>query len=110
MPPSLDDFPRILLGDFEFEFKTGGHPEGPPFPICGCAIELWSGEEYRVWMKDVKMGATPPWPHDDETLFVCYKAMAEMRCYFSLGWKPPRYVLDLFPEYRQVRNGSLALV
>jgi hypothetical protein len=32
--------------------------------------------------------------------------MAEMRCYMALGWKPPRYILDLFPEYRQFRNGT----
>jgi hypothetical protein len=109
MSHSLDDFRRILVVDFEFEFGTGGPSEGPPIPTCGCAMELRSGEEYRVWMKDVKIGAKPPWPHDDETLFVSYNAMAEMRCYFSLDWKPPRYVLDLFPEYRQIRNGTLAI-
>jgi hypothetical protein len=72
MPHSLDDFRRIVVGDFEFEFGTGGSSEGPPIPTCGCAMELRSGEQYRVWMKGVNMGPEPPWPHDDETLFVAY--------------------------------------
>jgi hypothetical protein len=94
------------VADFEFGYGTGESSEGPPVPDCGCAIELISGEEYRVWLRGEKL-SEPPWPNDDDTLVVAYNSTAEMRCFHALRWKPPRHLLDLFAEYRQIRNGTL---
>jgi hypothetical protein len=100
----LDNFKAILACDFEFDYGTGGSSEGPPHVICGCARELRSGQEYYIWANE--FGSRPPWPDENDALFVCYNATAEVRSYMSLGWKPPSAILDLFVEYRQWRNGT----
>jgi len=104
MPSRLDDFKTIVACDLEFGYGTGGSSEGPPRVICGCARELRSGQEYYIWANE--FGSRPPWPHENDALFVCYNATAEVRSYMSLSWKPPSSILDLFVEYRQWRNGT----
>jgi hypothetical protein len=47
----------------------------------------------------------PPFPIEEDTLFVAYYASAELGCFLALGWPMPARVLDLFAEFRCVTNG-----
>jgi DNA polymerase-1 len=95
---------HIIVADFEFEF--GGHdsPEAAsrsgerPRPVCMCAKDLISGQEWRLWRGD--FGPTPPFPIGPDALFVAYYASAELGCFKALGWQNPARILDLFAEFR----------
>ena len=107
----LDELPfkRIVAIDFEFNF--GGHdsPEAAsrsgerPRPVCMVAKELRSGQTWRLWQD--QFGSQPPFPLDDDTVLVAYYASAELGCFKALGWPQPKYVLDLFTEFRARTNG-----
>ena len=47
----------------------------------------------------------PPFPIDDDTLFVAYFASAEIGCFLALGWPVPTRILDLYTEFRNATNG-----
>ena len=107
----LDELPfkRIVAIDFEFDF--GGHdsPEAAsrsgerPRPVCMVAKELRSGQTWRLWRGQFE--AQPPFPLDSDTVLVAYYASAELGCFRALGWPQPKYVLDLFTEFRARING-----
>jgi hypothetical protein len=102
-------FQRIVAIDFEFNF--GGHdsPEAAsrsgerPRPVCMVAKELRSGQTWRLWCDQFE--AQPPFPLDSDTVLAAYYASAELGCFRALGWPQPRYVLDLFTEFRARING-----
>ena len=48
---------------------------------------------------------SPPFSVGPETLYVAYYASAEMNCHLSLDWPMPENLLDLFTEFRNLRNG-----
>lgn len=101
-------FRHVVAADFEFEF--GGHdtPQASavsgerPRPVCMVAKELRSGKTWRLWRGQFK--SKPPFPIDD-TVLVAYYASAELGCFKALGWSPPRFILDLFTEFRARTNG-----
>src|SRR5262249_35896135 len=101
---TIDDFSEVVLADFEFHH--GGLPDGPPIPVCACALELQSGREYRLWMDELHRHE-PPWAHGCDVLFTSYNATAELSCYLVLGWPFPTRILDLLIEHRQLVNGVL---
>src|SRR5215831_15819013 len=103
---SITDFKEITLCDFEYHYGTGGSSEGPPIVVCGCALELRSGREYRLWRDQLPAGR-PPWGYGRDTLFVSYNACAELACYISPNWPMPPWILDLLVEFRQLANGIL---
>jgi DNA polymerase I len=92
-------FPRIVACDFEF----GGGPGERQEVRCFVGKELRSGTVVKRWVSE--LGAGPPFPTDEGTLYVAYYASAEINCFLSLGWSLPAYVLDLFTEFRCVTNG-----
>ena len=67
------------------------------------ARELISDRLIRLWQDE--LGAEPPFPIDDDTLFVAYFASAELGCFLALGWPAPTRVLDLYAEFRNATNG-----
>jgi hypothetical protein len=96
----LSDFSETVVLDLEFHDHQ--HPGNRCVPVCLCAKELRSGKEYRIWLD----GTTPienPLPPD--ALYIAYSASAEWACFLVLGWKLPRYVVDLFFEFRCLTNG-----
>ena len=95
----LPSFKEIFVVDFEFTAKPGERPE----PICLVAREVRSGRLIRLWRDE--FGSKPPYPTDENTLFVAYFASAEMGCHRALGWPMPRRILDLYAEFRQRTNG-----
>jgi DNA polymerase family A len=102
-------FERIVAVDFEFEF--GGHDSSAaagrsgerPRPVCMVAKELRSGQTWRLWRGQFE--AEPPFPIDADTVLVAYYASAELGCFKALGWQQPKFILDLFTEFRARLNG-----
>jgi hypothetical protein len=97
----LKPFNHVIVADFEFEF--GGNPGNRPRPVCMVVKDLCTGREWRVWCGD--FGAASPFPIGADSLFVAYYASAELGCFKTLGWSMPANVLDLFAEFRNLRNG-----
>ena len=90
---------QIWLLDFEFVSESGA----VPVPVCMVARELISDRLVRLWQDELAAG--PPFPIDDDTLFVAYFASAELGCFLALGWPAPTRVLDLYAEFRNATNG-----
>jgi hypothetical protein len=85
--------------DTEFVAHAGARP----VPVCMVAKELATNTTLRLWADDLP--AAPPFPVDDDTLFVAYYAPAEWSCFLALGWPLPARVIDLFAEFRVETNG-----
>jgi DNA polymerase I len=98
---TLPPFHHVVVADFEFEF--GGHAGNRPRPICMVAKDLCTGQEWQLWRGE--FGAAPPFPTGDSTLLVAFYASAELGCFLALNWAMPRYVLDLYAEFRNRTNG-----
>ena len=94
-------FREIWLVDFEFSAPPGERPQ----VVCLVAQELDSGRTLRVWQGELQGMDRPPYPIDEDTLFVAYYASAEIGCHLALGWPLPVNVLDLFTEFRNATNG-----
>ena len=92
-------FSQIWAIDFEFISEPGARP----VPVCMVARELNTSRLVRLWQD--QRGAEPPFPVDDDTLFVAYFASAEIGCFLELGWPVPTRILDLFTEFRRATNG-----
>ena len=91
--------PVVFALDFEFVSEPGARP----VPVCLVARELGSDRLIRLWQD--QLGAGPPFPIDDDTLFVAYFASAEIGCFLELGWPVPTRILDLYTEFRNATNG-----
>ena len=92
-------YTQIWALDFEFVAESGTQP----VPVCLVARELVSNKLIRLWQDE--LGAEPPFPIDDDTLFVAYFASAEIGCFLKLGWPVPTRILDLYTEFRNATNG-----
>lgn len=92
-------FRQIWALDFEFIAESGTNP----VPVCLVARELRTGRLIRMWQDE--LGAEPPFPIDDDTLFLAYFASAEIGCFLQLGWPVPSRILDLYVEFRNETNG-----
>jgi len=94
-------FAQIWAVDFEFQANPGELVK----PWCLVARELKSGREIRQWCTD--FGAVPPYDIGEDSLIVCYSAIAEMSCHLVLGWPMPKRILDLYVEFRRYKNGMV---
>jgi hypothetical protein len=95
-------FKYYVVADFEYEVSDGGLPR----PLCLVAylldenfklirpIKLWRGE----------FGRKPPFPIDDDCLFVAYSAWAELTCFLVLGWPFPKHIFDLHTAFLSASN------
>jgi DNA polymerase I len=98
---NLAQFDRVVALDTEFVPAVGGHLR----PVCLVAHELKSGKRIRLWHDE--LGAEPPFPADDRTLYVAYMAAAEIGFFLACGWPAPARVLDLFVEFRNLTDLAL---
>jgi DNA polymerase-1 len=104
-----DTYRAVVVADFEFEF--GGHDSFEaasrsgerPRPVCMVAKDLISGQEWRLWRGE--FDTVPPFPIGPDALFLAFYASAELGCFRALGWPRPANILDLFTEFRDLRNG-----
>jgi DNA polymerase-1 len=107
----LDRLPFCHVVAIDFEFEFGGHDSAVaanvsgerPRPVCMVAKELRAGQIWRLWRNQFE--SQPPFPLDSDTVLIAYYASAEMGCFKALNWPQPRYVLDLFTEFRARTNG-----
>ena len=95
------EFREVVLADFEFYAPPGERPT----PVCLVAHELGSGRTHRLWQDDLQRLTEPPYPVEQDCLFIAYYASAELGCHLALGWRLPVNVLDLFAEFRTLTNG-----
>jgi len=100
MKKCLADFCEVWKVDFEYNAPQGERQT----PICFVGHSR-SGEKIRIWEDELLTLPHPPYPTDDNTLFIAYYASAELRCHLNLGWSLPVHVLDLFTEFRCATNG-----
>ena len=102
-------FQRIIAVDFEFEFgghdalEAAGRSGERPRPVCMVAKDLRGGQTWRLWRD--QFGSQPPFPIDADTLLIAYYASAELGCFRALNWQQPKFILDLFTEFRARTNG-----
>jgi hypothetical protein len=101
---TLDDFEEMWLVDFEFRQPPGERPD----PLCMVAREWRSGRLIRLWRNDLRRHLNAPFRTGPKTLFVAFFASAELSCFLALGWKFPRFVLDLYAELRLLTSGLTA--
>jgi DNA polymerase I len=92
-------FREIALVDFEFVAADGERPE----PVCLVVKLLRAGRTMRLWHD--QFCPAPPYPVDDDTLFVAFYASAELGCHRVLDWPMPARILDLYAEFRNRTNG-----
>ncbi len=103
-------FRHVVAIDFEFNFGGHGSKEAAgrsgerPRPVCMVAKELRSSQTWRLWAGQFE--TQPPFSIDDDTVLVAYYASAELGCFRALGWPQPKFVLDLFTEFRARINGT----
>ncbi len=95
----LRHYREVWLVDFEFSAPDGERPT----PVCLVAREYFSNRLVRLFADELQ--DRPPFPTDDNTLFVAYFASAEIGCFLALGWELPRRILDLWTEQRVRTNG-----
>jgi hypothetical protein len=68
------------------------------------AIDILSGEKIDLWLYE-KKGVKCPFTRDSRELFIAYYAVAEASIFLRYKWPRPLRVLDLFVEFRNLRNG-----
>ncbi|WP_228390212.1 DNA polymerase [Pseudomonas helleri] len=102
---TLSDF-RVVCVDAEFRPQHGR--EGNPLdPVCLVAKQWPNGPEQRIWFNDPP--DPPPCPFGPDDLVVAFYASAEMGCFEALGWPAPKFVLDLYAEFRMLTNGKTVI-
>ena len=93
-------FQSVFALDFEFVSESGANP----VPVCLVARELRTDRLIRLWQDELT--GRPPFPINDDTLFVAYFAPAELGCFLELGFPVPTRVLDLYTEFRNATKRS----
>ncbi|MGO9607343.1 MAG: DNA polymerase [Candidatus Binataceae bacterium] len=98
----LSAFREVWLVDFEYGTATGGRPR----PVCMVASECHTGTTLRLWEDELRKLRQPPFAIGKDCLVVAYFSSAEWGCFLSLGWDLPVNALDLFVEFRAMRNSD----
>jgi hypothetical protein len=99
---ALARLPYRRLICLDTEFRARGDPHRG---WCLCALDLRSGEEWRLWL-DGYIGP-PPFLMDADTLFIAFVAGAEIATCLARQWPAPARVFDLFQEFRLISNTGL---
>ena len=100
---NLEGIKETWFVDFEYQSTEGERP----IVNCMVAHELRTGRTLRCFSKELAGHRVPPFNCGGNSLVVAYFASAEMGCFLSLGWPFPVHLLDLYVEYRRMRNGTL---
>ena len=98
----LRKFKTIWVCDTEFIAETGERPR----PVCLVARDIVTGKSHRIWFTGMAQMESAPFPTGPDSLLVAYYASAEMGVFLANGWPMPKYVLDLYAEFRTLTNGK----
>jgi DNA polymerase-1 len=59
-----------------------------------------------MWREELFSLDAAPFDAGPSSLFIAFKAEADLGCMIALGWEPPSFVLDLYAEWRWRSNGK----
>jgi len=100
--PALEGFTEIWVIDFEY----GEDQNRLPDVRCLVAWELRTGRRYSLWVDCLLECPKAPFETGANTLFVTFYGLAELSCFYKLGWLNPTNLIDLYAECRCKWNGS----
>jgi hypothetical protein len=108
--PAYDD---VIAYDFEYQIDGGRHqdPEkgldkgGRQLPLSLATRSLRTGEARVYWRDQLLQMRRAPFDTGPRTLALNWFASAESHCFAVLGWEQSQHLVDLFAEYRWLRNG-----
>ena len=103
LPSVLRRFRSIWAVDFEFQTDP---ITGRVWPVCMVAIEFYSGKELLLWRDQLLSLRDAPFDTGDDSLLLCFQAVAELSNFLELSWKLPRHICDLYAEHRTQTNGT----
>jgi len=95
-------FREVWLCDTEYRANAGSRCH----PVCLVALEYFSRREIRLWWDELVALSSCPFSLGNDSLFIAYSAPAEFGTFLQLGWQLPLRVLDLFAEFRALRNNT----
>jgi len=90
--------------DFEFIAAPGEHPK----LVAVVFVDFATGREVHRWLAGKSNPLPPVDLTDPRDLFVAYAAVAECSCLLELGWPIPPRIIDLYFEFKRLRNGRSA--
>lgn len=76
--------------------------DGVREPLCLAALSAQTGEVVDGWADSLPQIA--PFPR--EALVVVFDAPSAFACFGAVGWRRPKYLIDLFAEFRNATNGQ----
>ena len=103
LPSVLRRFRSVWAVDFEFQTDP---ITGRVWPVCMVAIEFYSGKELLLWRDQLLSLRDAPFDTGDDSLLLCFQAVAELSNFLELSWKLPRHICDLYAEHRTQTNGT----
>jgi len=92
-------FKNVVVFDFEYSQTPGNNPK----PVCCTFKNLKDDKIITHWY----LGSDPSFPFDNqETLYICHHAVAEVSCMLELGLEKPDYVWDTLVQDKKLYNGK----
>jgi len=92
------NFANVVVYDFEYSQTAGNNPK----VVCCSFLELKSGDKFTHWYLD----EIPKWPYDNnETIYICHNAVAEVSCMLELGLKRPPLIWDTMVQDKKLWLG-----
>jgi DNA polymerase I len=101
LPTSFDRFREVWHIDFEYRQDANHHP----VPVAMFAKERRSGAEISMRRAALLASTRAPFDTGPNVLVVAYTAIAEMTCFYVLGWPRPHNVLCTYTETSAAING-----
>jgi hypothetical protein len=118
MAHPFGNYDDVLAWDFEYQIEGGRHQDpvngkdkgGRQLPLSLAARSLRTGGARVYWRDQLLQMRRAPFDTGPRTLSLNWFASAESHCFAALKWQPPERLIDLYAEYRWLRNGYACLV
>jgi len=93
-------FKNVVVFDFEYSQTPGNNPK----PVCCTFKELKTGKQITQWY----LSGSHEWPFKDEdTIYICHNAVAEVSCMLDFGLKVPLHIWDTMIQDKKLCNGKI---
>ena len=93
------NFTNVVVFDFEYKQTPGNNPK----PVCCTFKETKHGKQFTYWY----LSAIHDWPFKNEdTIYICHNAVAEISCMLELGLKVPDHIWDTMIQEKKLYNGK----